>query len=101
MARVKVQSTMEEQWMFNKTILPTVILALALLATPMGSALGASLPPIQGVWTCSVVRGGTVLRPLMYTFNSDGTFNYTSATTINSTVAGPVQDSGFHSRSGA
>ena len=87
--------------MFNKTIVPTVILALAFLATPMGSALGASLPPIQGVWTCTVVRAGTVQRPLMYTFNSDGTFNYSSATTINSTVAGPVQNSGFHGRGGA
>src|SRR5215510_15798912 len=87
--------------MFNKTIVPSVILALAFLATPMGSALGASLPPIQGVWTCTVVRAGSVQRPLMFTFNSDGTFNYSSSTTINSTVAGPVQNSGFHSRGGA
>jgi len=87
--------------MFNKTNLATVILALALTATPMGSVLAASLPPIQGVWTCTVVRAGTVQRPLMYTFDSDGTFNYSSATTINSTVAGPVQDSGFHSRGGS
>ena len=87
--------------MFNKTNLATVILALALTATPMGSVLAASLPPVQGVWTCTVVRAGTVQRPLMYTFNSDGTFNYSSATTINSTVAGPVEDSGFHSRGGS
>ena len=87
--------------MFNKTNLATVILALALIAAPIGSVLAASLPPVQGVWTCTVVRAGTVQRPLMYTFNSDGTFNYSSATTINSTVAGPVQDSGFHSRGGA
>jgi hypothetical protein len=92
---------MEERLMFNKTNLATVILALALTATPMGSVLAASLPPVQGVWTCTVVRAGTVQRPLMYTFNSDGTFNYSSATTINSTVAGPVEDSGFHSRGGS
>src|SRR5215831_3931429 len=91
---------LEERFMFKKA-LGAVILALTLLATPMDSVLAASLPPILGVWTCTVVRGGTVQRPLMYTFNSDGTFNYSSATTINSTVAGPVQDSGFHSRSGA
>src|SRR5262249_58601865 len=97
MTRMEVQSSMEERLMFIKTGLPTVILALALLATPMGSALGGSLPPIQGVWTCTVFRGGTVPRPLMYTFNSDGTFNYSSATTITSTVAGPVQNSGLHS----
>ena len=87
--------------MFRKTNFGTVILTLALIATPMGSVLAAALPPVQGVWTCSVVRAGTVQRPIMYTFNSDGTFNYSSATTINSTVAGPVQDSGFHSRGGA
>ena len=78
-----------------------VILALTLIATPMGNVLAASLPPIQGVWTCTVVRAGTVQRPLMYTFNSDGTFNYSSATTINSAATGPVQNSGFHSRGGA
>src|SRR5215471_14237526 len=101
MTRMEVQSSMEERLMFIKTGLPTVILALALLATPMGSALAGSLPTVQGVWTCSVVRAGSVPRPLMYTFNSDRTFNYSSATTINSTVAGPVQNSGFHSRGGA
>src|SRR5262245_44002379 len=88
------------RFMFKKT-LGAVILALTLIATPMGSVLAASLPPILGVWTCTVVRAGTVQRPLMYTFNSDGTFNYSSATTINSTVAGPVQNSGFHGRGGA
>ena len=87
--------------MFNKRSLGTVILVLTLVATPMGSALAGSLPPVQGVWTCTVFRAGSVPRPLMYTFNSDGTFNYSSATTINSTVAGPVQNSGFHSRGGA
>src|SRR5262245_13392221 len=92
---------MDERLMFNKRSLGTVILVLTLVATPMGSALAGSLPPVQGVWTCTVFRAGTVPRPLMYTFNSDGTFNYSSATTINSTVAGPVQDSGFHSRGGA
>jgi len=92
---------MEEGLMFNKRSLGAVILVLTLVATPMGSALAGSLPPVQGVWTCTVFRAGSVPRPLMYTFNSDGTFNYSSATTINSTVAGPVQNSGFHSRGGA
>jgi len=92
---------MEERFMFKGTNLGVVILALTLITTPTGSALAGALPPVQGVWTCTVLRAGTVPRPLMYTFNSDGTFNYSSATTINSTVAGPVQDSGFHSRGGA
>jgi len=90
-----------EEWFMFKKALGAVILALTLIATPMGSVLAAALPPILGVWTCTVVRAGNVQRPLMYTFNSDGTFNYSSATTINSTVAGPVQNSGFHSRGGA
>ena len=80
---VKSQSNTEERFMFNKTNLATIILGLALIATPIGSVLAAPLPPVQGVWTCTVVRAGTVQRPLMYTFNSDGTFNYSSATTIN------------------
>ena len=87
--------------MFKKIHLGTVIFALILIATSAGSVLAGTLPPIQGVWTCTVLRAGTVQRPLMYTFNSDGNFNYSSATTINSTVAGPVQDSGFHSRGGS
>ena len=98
---VQTDSNMEERFMVKGTTLSVVILALTLIATPVGSALAGPLPTVQGVWTCTVVRAGTVQRPLMYTFNSDGTFNYSSATTINSTVAGPVQDSGFHSRGGA
>jgi hypothetical protein len=87
--------------MFSKASLGVLLIAGILVAIPRGAAMAGPTVPVQGVWTCSVVRAGTVQRPLMYTFNSDGTFNYSSATTINSTVAGPVQDSGFHSRGGA
>jgi hypothetical protein len=95
------QSDEEELPMFRKTCLGAFVLAGILTAIPTEDAMAASTPPVQGVWTCVVVRAGTVQRPIMYTFNTDGTFNYSSATTINSIVAGPVQDSGFHSRGGA
>jgi len=87
--------------MFAKTSLGVFILAGVLVAAPAGQVMaGGSGPTVQGVWTCTVVRAGTIQRPIIYTFNSDGTFNYSSATTINSAAAGPVQNSGFHSRGG-
>jgi hypothetical protein len=60
----------------------------------------AASSTVNGVWTCTVIRAGTIERPIIFTFGSDGTFNYSSATTINSLVPGPVQNSGFHSRGG-
>jgi len=90
--------------MFSKTCLGAFVLAGVLIVIPVEDAMagGANTNlPLQSVYTCTVVRGGTVQRPLMYTFSSDGTFNYSSATTINSIVAGPVQNSGFHSRGGS
>jgi len=87
--------------MFSKTCLGAFVLAGILITIPMDDAMAAANLPIQGMWTCTVVRAGSVQRPIMYTFNSDGTFNYSSATTINSTIAGPVQNSGFHSRGGS
>jgi len=88
--------------MFSKTCLSAFVLAGVLVTIPMEAVSGPNANlPLQSVYTCTVIRAGTVQRPLMYTFNSDGTFNYSSATTINSAVAGPVQNSGFHSRGGA
>ena len=89
--------------MFRKICLGAFVLAAVLITIPMDDAMAASNLPVQGVWTCTVVRAGTVQRPLMYTFNSDGTFNYSSATTVNNTTdpTNPVFDSGFHSRGGA
>jgi len=90
--------------MFSAKYLGAFVLAGVLITLSIEGAMAGQAPPnlpLQSVYTCTVIRGGTVQRPLMYTFNSDGTFNYSSATTINSTVAGPVQNSGFHSRSGA
>jgi len=88
--------------MFRKTSLGVFSLAGVLVAIPAGQVTAAgNVPGVQGVWTCSVVRAGTILRPIIYTFNSDGTFNYSSGTTINSGTAGsPVQNTGFHSRGG-
>ena len=89
--------------MFSKTCLGAFVLAGILITIPMDDAVAASNLPIQGVYTCTVVRAGTVQRPLMYTFNSDGTFNYSSGTTVNNTTdtTSPVFNSGFHSRGGA
>ena len=86
--------------MFGKTGLGVFILGAALVAIPTGQVMAAAGPQVEGVWTCTVVRAGTIERPIIWTLNSDGTFNYSSATTINSTAAGPVQNSGFHSRGG-
>ena len=87
------------KFMFGKTMM-AFILAGVFIAMPRGNVRAAATLPVQGVWTCTAVRAGTIERPLMFTFNSDGTFNYSSATTINSIIAGPVQNSGFHSRGG-
>ena len=84
--------------MFRKASLVALVVAGTLIAAA-GNAVAAGVP-VNGAWTCTVVRAGTIERPIIYTFGSDGTFNYSSATTINSTVAGPVQNSGFHSRGG-
>ena len=84
--------------MFRKTSLVALVVTGILIAVA-GNAMAAGIP-VNGAWTCTVVRAGTIERPIIYTFNSDGTFNYSSATTINSAVGGPVQNSGFHSRGG-
>jgi hypothetical protein len=98
---MRVKSNMGEQAMFRKTSLGVFILGGVLVAIPVGQVTAAgNVPGVQGVWTCSIVRAGTIQRPIIYTFNSDGTFNYSSATTINSTTPGPVANSGFHSRGG-
>jgi hypothetical protein len=87
--------------MFRKTSLGVGI-AGVLVAIAAGQVIAGSkkTPVVDGVWTCTIVRAGTIQRPTIYTFNSDGTFNYSSGTTINSLAAGPVQNSGFHSRGG-
>lgn len=90
--------------MLSRTGLGAVILAVGLMALPVDDVMaakgGAGAPHIEGVWTCTVLRAGTIERPILLTFSGDGTFNYSSATTINSLSAGPVQNSGFHSRGG-
>ena len=82
--------------MFGKTSLGVFILAGVLVATPAGQVMAGE--NVEGVWACTALSG-TIERPITYTFNSDGTFNYSSATTINS-AAGPLQNTGFHSRGG-
>ena len=84
--------------MFRKASLVALVVAGILIA--VGENALAASSSVNGAWTCTVVRAGTIERPIIWTFNADGTFNYSSATTINSTAAGPVQNSGFHSRGG-
>jgi hypothetical protein len=96
----------KEKPMVIKTGLAVLALAGVLVAIPIGSALAApggqvqGGAEVQGVWTCTVVRAGTIDRPIIYRFGADGTFNYSSGTTINSSAPGPVNNSGFHSRGG-
>jgi hypothetical protein len=84
--------------MFRKASLVALVVAGTLIAVAENAMAAGT--PINGAWTCTVVRAGTIERPIIWTFNADGTFNYSSATTINSTAPGPVQNSGFHSRGG-
>jgi hypothetical protein len=53
--------------MFGKASLGVFILAGVLVATPPGQVMaGGSGPTVQGVWTCTVVRAGTIQRPIIY-----------------------------------
>jgi hypothetical protein len=70
-----------------------------LIAMPTGHVQAAA--GIEGVWTCTIIRAGTIERPALLTFIEDGTFNSSATTTINSTVSNsPLWNSGFHSRGG-
>jgi hypothetical protein len=62
---------------------------------------------IVGTWLCSAIRAGTVLRPIIWQFRGDGTFDYASGTTVNTdnsppppTARSPVYKSGFAGRGG-
>jgi hypothetical protein len=99
--RIKHSIHHEGVRMFRKASVVAVAVAVAgTLIAVAETAVAAGVPQVNGAWTCTVVRAGTIERPIIYTFGNDGTFNYSSATTINSIVPGPVQDSGFHSRGG-
>lgn len=79
--------------MFRKSGLVVLFPAVALMATPTGSATADAIPQIQGVWDCQIVRAGNLSeRPLLYTFHADGTATYSSQTNISNL--------GFTSRGG-
>jgi hypothetical protein len=86
--------------MLSKTTLGLFVLAGVLLVIPMENVMAAPAEKVEGVWACTAIRAGTIERPLLLTFNTDGTFSYSSGTTINSIIPGPVNNSGFHSRGG-
>jgi hypothetical protein len=65
-------------------------------ALPSGSATAAD-SAIMGVWSCPHTRpGSTVTRPLTFVFHHDGTFAFSSQTTVN---GGPL-DLPFNGRGG-
>jgi hypothetical protein len=80
----------KEGVMFRKSSLIALSVAVALWASPTGSANASA---IDGVWDCQVVRPGNLAeRPLLYTFHEDGTTTYSSQTNISNV--------GFTSRAG-
>jgi hypothetical protein len=69
---------------YRSSMLITLVLSAIVSAFASGGAEGAQSLQINGVWSCQVTRpGSTVLRPLTFVFHSDGTFSYSSQTTIN------------------
>ena len=84
------------EFMFEKRM--AFLVASVLIAMPIRNVEAAG--DIEGVWTCTVVRAGTIERPVLLTFNNDGTLNYSSAISINTISSGSLQNSGFHSRGG-
>jgi hypothetical protein len=74
----------------------------ALLVPAGASAQSTQNNSIVGVWLCTVIRSGTLARPIIYTFHPDGTMTYNSGTTVDNTTnpASPTYQSGFTSRGG-
>lgn len=78
--------------------LVALLLPAIFVAFPARDSEAAAAPQITGVWSCEVSRpGSTAARPLTYVFHPDGTFAYSSQTTIN---GGPLSLP-FTSRGGA
>jgi hypothetical protein len=84
---------------FSKKIFWAFIL-MGMITIPASGSHAAPGPQIVGTWLCSAVRAATILRPIIYTFHADGTFNYSSGTTVNNSTdpLNPLFDSGIHSR---
>jgi len=79
--------------MVKRSSLTIMLFAALVIAFPPGTSNAGSIPQIQGVWDCQVVRPGNVSeRPLLYTFHADGTTTYSSQTN--------VSNLGFTSRGG-
>jgi hypothetical protein len=90
--------------MLRKTMF-LALLGVGAALVPRNAKADAATDPsgsVVGVWLCSVIRNGTLARPLIYTFHGDGTFNYSSGTTINNTTnpRSPTYNSGLFSRGG-
>jgi hypothetical protein len=79
-------------------MLMLLILVAVSIALPVHRAEAAAGPQITGVWSCEATRPGSAIpRPLTWVFHSDGTFVYSSQTTVN---GGPLALP-FTSRGGA
>lgn len=65
-------------------MLVSLMLSAIVIAYSAGTSEAAAAPQITGVWSCQATRpGNPVARPLTYVFHSDGTFTYSSQTTVN------------------
>jgi hypothetical protein len=79
-------------------MLMPLMLAAVLITTPSVRAEAAAGPQITGVWSCQATRPGSAIpRPIIWVFHSDGTFVYSSQTTVS---GGPLALP-FTSRGGA
>jgi hypothetical protein len=90
----------------NRNLTRFAALASTVALTTCGSAVAttddAAKAAVVGTWLCSAIRAGSTLRPILFMFRGDGTMDYFSGTTINTTTnsASPVYESGFNSRGG-
>jgi len=66
-------------FMLSLLLLPAILIAFS-----SGNTEAAAAPQITGVWSCQATRPGSpIARPLIFVFHSDGTFSYSSQTTVN------------------
>ena len=67
----------------RNSVLITLILP-AIFIAPLSPNVEAAPPAITGVWSCQTNRPGAIAsRPVTFVFHSDGTFAYSSQSTVN------------------
>jgi hypothetical protein len=80
----------------------SIALAFVCLLAAPAIARADDSHAVVGVWLCSVVRSGTLARPIIYSIGGDGIFGFVSGTTINNSTDSnsAVNNSGILSRPG-